>query len=158
MKARIAAMASIAVTAAMVAGCGGSSSGETRPERAPAYERKAFIEKADQLCEDSTYKTLEEREAWERKKGIPEGEITQAQQEEEIVKFLAPAVQRRVEELEALPLPEGDEDELRKFFDAFREAAERAEKNPSLQIGYPNVYTPVKEIGSAYGFIACGTG
>lgn len=156
MKLRAMAVLSIAVLAAAVVGCGGS--GDSEPQRASKEERQAFLAKADKLCEESTYKTLDERRAWERRHGIPLERPNTAQQEEEIVKFMAPAVRQRVEELEALPAPPGDEDELQEFFDAFREAAEKAEKNPSLQVGYPNIYTPVKEIGQKYGFVACGTG
>lgn len=149
-------VAAALLVALVVAGCG--SGGGAPAEHASPAERKAFALRADKLCEESTFKTLDERRAWERKHGIPLERPNQAQQEEEIVKFMAPAVLQRVRELEALPVPAGEEAQLRKFLDAFREAAERAEKNPSLQIGYPNIYTPVKELAQQVGFTACGTG
>jgi hypothetical protein len=139
-------------------GCGASGSTTASSDRATLQERKQYLHEADKLCQDNTYKTLEEREAWERKSGIPVGRPNRAEMEEEIVRFMAPAVLRRVKEIEGVPMPPADADQLRQFYDAFRAAGERAEKNPKLQVGYPNIYSHVKRLAMAYGFVACGTG
>jgi hypothetical protein len=138
------------------AACGSSSEDETG--ESPNVSRAAFIKRADVICEKSTYKMVEEREAFERERGIPVNRPNTAQQEEEFAEVMAPSVVERVEELEELQPPAGDEARLQRIFDAFRGAAERVERNPSLQDGYPNIYTPVKKLTQAYGFVACGTG
>jgi hypothetical protein len=141
----------------LLAGCGSSGGSQPDPE-ATAIERKIFIEEADQICEDSSFATLAKVEAWERSHGIKDLHPNNRQLEYENAHFRAPSVLRRIEEVEALETPIGDEARLHKVLGAFRNAAERVEQDPSLQVGYPNAYTPVKKLTKAYGFVACGTG
>lgn len=112
----------LAVTALVVAGCGGGGGGSTA-----ALTKAQYVKQANAICE----KGAQEREAAvnelaeEIKPGADVGELPKNRLVEVVVDPLA----NMVDELAALPAPEGDENQLEPMVEGYERAVGEIEEN-----------------------------
>lgn len=127
---------------AVVAGCGGSSDddGPTKDE---------YIASADKIC------TENDAEIEAMGKQLSAG----AGQEEALALVksdLIPSVEKRTQDLEALPRPSGDEDELEAYYQALDDGVSTLVEEPKTIFGDDNPFEASNKLAKEYGFKECG--
>lgn len=136
------------------AGCGGSDDTASTP--AGGDSRSDFIAAADAICA----KTGEEINA-ETVEFFPQGTAPSEKDLEELfAEVTIPALARQYEEIAALPVPEGDEEEVEALLAAADEAIAQAEKDPASLLVLQGADTPFSEVNrlsTEYGLEVCGS-
>jgi hypothetical protein len=149
------ALLAFAATVALLAGCGGGSGDDSTSSGTEAMTKAAFIKRADAICA-KTDKTQEAalEDFFDQR---PNAKPTQALNEKVVVVVGLPAVQTEAEEIAALPVPEGDEDEIQAIVDGVEEAVEKGEADPSSLVGKgtSGPFEAVGKLAGEYGFKAC---
>lgn len=145
---RTAAFVACAVIAAGAAGCGGDDGGgdTTATE---TLTKEEWIQQADQIC------------------SAGDADIQQAAQDaglnnnstpQELTDFytdtVLPAVEDQRDQIEALPVPEGEEDSISAITDALDQAISDSQANP----GDSSTFKEVNQLAQDYGLTSCGDG
>ncbi len=139
----------LSALALVIAGCGSDDDTLTKAE---------FIKQADVIC-----KKADDREAGEfvalakSNPGEFEPPNVKKGQEKAIRVILIPSIQKQVKDVEALGIPEGDEEELERFFDEVESGLEKVKEDP-LSIDSSREKSPLYgsfKLGQAYGFKLC---
>lgn len=147
-----------------VAGCGGGSETTSTvagpPTKAELAARKAFVLKANRLCERARLagerKGVSVFEAKARYYKTPanfapfRGSIKR----QEIAIVLAPSMLRRVGEIRDLGIPPRDERQVERILASIKEGAKAATENP---FGFleENSLAPARKLARAYGIASC---
>lgn len=138
--------------ALVIGGCGGSDGGDA------AITKAEFIKQADALCKKVDEREFGEFGAWAKANDKKLVGLSTGQVEKEAIRaIVVPSVRNEIEEVKAIGIPEGDEEELEKFFDEVEVAIEKTEKNP-LSAEKSRSQSPFfgsYELGRAYGFSDC---
>ena len=151
---RFAALA-VAALALGFAGCGGDSEDSTATD-ASGGTREEFIASADAICTQTA-----EEIAAETAMRFPQGAAANERQLEQLfAEVTIPAIAEQYEEIGALPVPEGDEEEVDALLSAAEDAVAEAEENPRSLLVLQGSETPFSEVISLsadYGFKVCGS-
>ncbi|MGN6216526.1 MAG: hypothetical protein ACTHN7_06155 [Solirubrobacterales bacterium] len=135
-----------------VAGCGGgdSTQGET-------LTKKQYVRRAQAYCHRDYLHQAKAVEAFRKAHGISTAP-TQAQREESNTAVVLGFVERRIDFLKSLPVPEGDGKEIHAIIRAMEKGLEESRRNPaSLAKPYsPEPFTRNRHLTGAYGFWLCG--
>jgi hypothetical protein len=132
---------------AALAGCG-SSSGDDAPTKTE------FIAKADVICRETDKRQTTKFNAYVKENGE---DGSKAGQEELVKEVGLPEIATELEELRALGVPEGDEDEVNAIFDGAEEALEKAEEDPGTVLQTTtDPFSDVEKLAKDYGFKECG--
>jgi hypothetical protein len=121
----VAGAAVLIAIALVVAGCGGGGSSSTT-----ALTKAQYLKQANAICK----KGQQEREAAvnelaeEIKPGAEVGELPKAG----LVKAIIPPLGNMVDELAALPAPEGDEEQVEEIVEAYEKPVEEIEEDESV--------------------------
>jgi len=139
----------VVVGLVLVAGCGGD--GEQ------TVSKEEYLKRASTICKEGNQElAAESKKAF---RDVKAGEKPTAEQLERYARdVVVPMVRRQVEELRALPDPEGAADQVDEIYDAFEEALDRVDEKPSLLTDNPNVFDVFKEadeLSEKYGFPVC---
>jgi hypothetical protein len=150
------AAAGVLATATIAAiGCGGDSEDSTSSS-GTGGTREEFVASADAICTETA-----EEIAAETAERFPEGAAaTEKQVEQLFVEVTIPALTDQYEEIGALPVPEGDEEEVDALLSAADEAIAEAEEDPgSLLVlqGSETPFTEVNRLSTDYGLQVCGS-
>ena len=128
----------------------------TPPTASGATDRADFIAAADAICTE----TAEQINA-DTLKLFPEGA---AANEKQLGRLFAevtiPALDEQYEEIAALPVPEGDEDEVEAIIDAADQAIAESEEDPASLLVLQGAETPfsdVNQLSADYGLVVCGS-
>jgi len=148
----IALLAAAAVVALIVAGCGGSDSGN-----ASTISKAAFVKKADAICQKGTERMqraflsfLNEHKDLKRP--------SKSEYEKLVGSLLIPSVEREVKELRALGAPGEDEGTVNAIVNALEEGIETAENDPKAVTNNSDVIFGIaSRLAGEYGLKACGT-
>jgi hypothetical protein len=139
-------LAVIGVGGALVAaGCGGDDDDDTTTA---ALSKQDFISHADAICAKGD-KQLDQAGAQAFGKDRPS--------KQEIEQFasgtVVPNIQGQVDEVRALPPPQGDEEQVSAFLDSAQQALDKVEQDPSLisQRGQ-GPFAETTKLGKEYGF------
>lgn len=139
----------LVVGLALVAGCGGD--GEK------ALSKDEYLKRASTICREGNQELAEASQ--EAFKDVKAGEKPTAEQLERYARdVVVPMVRKQVEELRALPEPEGAADQVDEIYDAFEQALDRVDDKPSLLTDNPNVFDVFKkadQLSKKYGFPVC---
>jgi hypothetical protein len=150
-------MATAVAVLSLISGCGtGSGGGSSAPTR------EEFIRRADAICKQvggrqraarrtfwvnhpgvlGTRQWREEREGWEK-------DVVEA--------AMLPPVQIEAEELSKLPVPTGDERQVRLIIDEIKKAVRKGAAHPGALIeeGAVGPFAHVERLARGYGFGAC---
>lgn len=152
---RLLAMLAAGVALALAAGCGGGGDddGPTRAE---------FIKEADAICQQSIKSVQNEFLVFAKKKaksGASEQELAAARGEFAETIYL-PGLETRLEELEALDLPDQGEEKVSAYLDTLSAAVEEGQDDPETLLGEGGTHQLQKasERAQAAGLKVCGTG
>ncbi len=140
------------VIALIVAGCGGDDSSST------SISKEEFIAKADAVCQKAA-KRLEKGLVGFLVKGKKIQKPSQADNEKFVVTVLIPSLRREIKEMQALGIPDGDEEKVGAMIDALKEGLETAEDNPEVVAagGTDVVFGISSRLAGEYGIETCGS-
>ena len=155
----------IAIAAAVlsvlgVAGCGGGSSSSqasTNAAQKASLTKQEWVDKANGICHASSDKKARQTEAFYKAHGVS-GSPNQRQREAMIAAVILPNVQERIEALDALPAPPGEEAEIRAILRSMERGIHEAEAHPE-NLAIPKQPIPFAEsehVAGAYGLLFCG--
>ena len=143
------AIASVVITLA-VAGCGGSSSGES-------ISKEEFIAKADAICKKSNERMA--KGFGKLLEGSPNlAKLSAAQERKLVDEVMVPGLEREVAELRKLGVPAGDEEKVNAMLEALEEGVETAERDPQAVANSSDaVFGIASRIAGEYGLEVCGS-
>jgi hypothetical protein len=154
----IALIATVVAAALLVSGCGGGSDDSSSVS---SLSKKAFIVKADAICQKGSERMQAELFKVLRKDKV-NGKLKKpslADNEKFIVTVLVPSLKREIAELKALGAPEGDEERVDAIVAALEEGLETAEGNPeAVAAGSSDmVFGIPSRLAGEYGLAVCGS-
>lgn len=150
----------------LIAGCGGSDSGDSDSTAAdaggnagndaPALSKAEFIKQGDEICTETVTTFSQGIKDFMSENGLDESEEpSQEAQEELAAEVLLPAYQTQAEELAALGAPEGEEEAVEGIVTGFEEAIADAEGDLGGAIE-EDPFADVKAEAADFGFKVCG--
>jgi hypothetical protein len=166
----------IAIAAAVlallgVAGCGsggGSTSSQASATNATAASgesaseatltKQEWVDQANEICHDASERKVDKMAAFQKAHGFDTGEPDQHEREAVNTAVILPNVQERVEALEALPVPAGEEGKIRAILRSMERGIQEAEAHPE-NLAIPKQPIPFAEsehLAGAYGLLFCG--
>jgi|GEM_PF-830969 len=140
----------------LLAGCGGGSGSSTST---PVLTKQQFIRRAHAICYHLSKKQVRETEAFYKAHGLNAAAPSQRAQERSILAVVLPVVEEKVEELGALPVPEGDESKVRAILSAMERGVHETEAHPEWlaapSAAHPNPFEESENLVAAYGVWLC---
>lgn len=144
------------------AGCGGgngSTSSQTSAGTAKktSLTKKEWVDEANEVCGPIIDEKTHRMEAFYKARGV-HGQANLHQREAANTAIVLPNVQKRVEALEALPVPPGEGAKIRAILRAMERGIREAEAHPE-NLAKPKQPIPFAEsehLGGAYGLLFCG--
>lgn len=163
------AVTAIALFGFVLAGCGGGTSpqasttnstaasgGEAAADEA-TLTKEEWVDKANEICGPIIDKRTHQMEAFYKARGV-HGQANLHQREAANTAIVLPNVQKRIEALEALPVPPGQGPKIRAILRAMERGIHEAEAHPE-NLAKPKQPIPFAEsehLGGAYGLLFCG--
>jgi len=151
-KGLITVLAGVMAIALIVVGCGSSDEEAT----AKPIAKAAFLKRADSICAE-TYKRVQngyEATFKNPSGGEPLSDLKEIEAYADGV--LIPAKEEEVEELRALGVPPGDEDQVEGILAAYEVGIERAEESPrDAVVSSAGVFVKATELAQDYGLELC---
>ncbi len=146
-------------------GCGGSSSAKTSTAASDGegtaaetiLTKQEWVDKANEICGPIIDERTHQREAFYKAHGV-HGNPNLHLREAANAAFVLPNVQARVEALEALPVPPGQEAKIRAILKSMERGIHAAEAHPE-NLAKPKQPIPFAEsehLAGAYGLLFCG--
>jgi hypothetical protein len=136
-----------------IGGCGSSTTAR------PTVTKKQFIQRAHAICYRLSKKQVRRMEAFEKERHFQLGELGQGELEEVNTAVVMPIVQEKIEALDALPAPEGDEGRIQRILRAMERAKRQAEAHPEWlaapSAAHPEPFQEAGELVAAYGVWLC---
>jgi hypothetical protein len=152
--------AALALAAAILvlAGCGGGGGGAETTETTSGLTKAEFVKKGNAICARTEKEIAAGVEKFTREHSVlktkPPSEKQIAELAEEV---LVPKVRRQIDEIRALGIPSGDEEEVEAIFAAAEEALKETEANPSVfGKGGVGPFAKTNELAREYGLTVCG--
>lgn len=138
----------------MLAGCGESDS--TADVAAP-IPKAEFVKKANAICAQANQELAEIAEKFTQEKNLSEKNRPTDAQVTELATRSLPPIKRQVEELRALGVPTGDEQQVDEFLSAAEEAVEKGEQDPAALYGANGgAFAKANRLATDYGLDKCG--
>ena len=135
-------------TAALIAGCGDDEdSGDSGASDSGSLTKAEYLEQGNAICAKYN-KQLDE--LFPQIPGSPGTPAFDSFTEEQIV----PILETQISEVEALPAPEGDEEQVEAIFTAANEGLDTLEDDPSALAG--DAFTEANQLANDYGLTECG--
>jgi hypothetical protein len=158
MKLPIRVLFALAALALVVAGCGGDQDegGSEGSANGEVLTKAEFIKRADEICEqvDETQKAAFRNYTAKH----PDAIESQSVNEELVSTIGLPPLDAEARQLDALPVPEGDEPEVQAIVEGLEEAVRKVERNPALLVNLKEGAGPFEAAGKLageYGLKAC---
>lgn len=150
-----------------VAGCGGGSQTSTTNAAASSSDestaaettltKQEWVDKANEICNPLIDKKSRGMEAFDKAHGV-HGTPNLHQREAVNTAVVLPNVQERIEGLETLPVPPGQEAKIRAILRSMERGIREAEAHPE-NLAIPKQPIPFAEsehLAGAYGLLFCG--
>jgi hypothetical protein len=138
----------------LFAGCGGGSGPTT-----PALTKQQFIRRAHAICYHLSKKQVRKTEAFYAARHLNAAEPDLRAQERNIAAVVLPIVEEKIEELGALPVPEGDEAKVRAILKAMERGVRETKAHPewlaASSTAHPNPFAESEQLVAAYGVWLC---
>jgi hypothetical protein len=145
-------LAGLLATGLIAAGCGGDDDDDDGGDGGEALSKEEFVAEANQVCQAGNA----ELDA-AGNEAFGEGEPTPQEQEEFVTETAVPNIQGQIDDIRALGIPEGDEDEVNGFLDEAEAVIDEAEADPQTFFqGDP--FAEVNDDLTAYGLTTCAGG
>jgi hypothetical protein len=136
-----------------LAGCGGGSD-------EPTLTKKQYVRQGNRICRHGYKRQARWVEAFDKAHGFNYGEPNKHEREVTNTVIALKVEREKIQELEALPVPEGDEARLRKIFKAMEEGIRQSEKHPDYLAeptpAHPEPFQEARDLATAYGIWICG--
>lgn len=139
----------------VAAGCGSSDDSTDTVEETVTLTKAEFIKQGDEICKQTEADSETEAEEFAKENGFTLEDASEEQLEEAVAEVLVPVLDRQVEEIGALGVPEGDEQQVEEILAAVEDASAEVADDPSLAFEGE----PLKEadkLAKDYGFKVCG--
>jgi len=141
-------------TTTTTAGAGGASgaTGVSGP-----LSKEEWITKADAICKQGDQEI--DQEAQQVFGG--DQQPSQEEQEQFVTETALPNTQEQIDQIEALPPPEGDEDQVNAILDAAQSGIDETKADPSLLReggGGADPFAEANKLAADYGLKVCGQG
>ena len=136
-----------AVTALVVAGCGGGGDDSTSTS---SLAKPAWIAKADAICQQGNQ---EIEQAANEQFGKQNQEPTDAQIQQFTNESVVPSVQRQIDEIRDLGAPSGDEDQVNKILDTVQADIDKAKSAGDVE---NSTLADGNALAKQYGLKVCG--
>lgn len=141
----------------VVSGCGGGSSSSSGPEQ--TLTKHQFIRRAHAICYHLSKKQVRRTEAFYAAHHLDAAEPSQRAVERNIAAVVLPVVEEKIEELGALPVPEGDEAKVGAILKAMERGVRETRAHPEWLAAstskHPNPFAESEQLVSAYGVWLC---
>lgn len=146
---KIGACAFLIVASLGLAACGSDDSSD---DSSDSITKAEFVAQANAICAESN-KTIDAAE----KEAFSGGQPTQADADAFINDTLLPEVESQINDIEALPVPEGEEDQVSAILDAANKGLEEGKADPSALQGNGDPFAEANKLANAYGMTECGS-
>ena len=136
--------------AALIAGCGDDDdSGDSGDSgRSGSLTKAEYLEQGNAICAQYNEQL---DQLFPQAPGAPGSDSFNTFSEEKII----PILETQISEAEALPAPEGDEEEVDAIFTAANEGLDNVREDPSAIAG--DAFAEANELANAYGLTECGS-
>jgi hypothetical protein len=155
-----AALALALALAVATAGCGGEDSDSAAAAKKPSLTKKQFARQAHAICYRLSKKQVRQMEAFGKRNGFDLGEPGRREREKVNAAVVLPVVEEKIEALGALPVPKGDEGEVRQILASMEKGIRTTEAHPDWLAAptarNPNPFAETLELTAAYGIWLCG--
>jgi len=140
-----------------LAGCGG---GDSQPVSTTTMTKEQWAHKAFAICKRLGHEQQRQHYAFERAHGMSVGEPGQREQEQLNTVFVMPFVERKIDALRALPVPEGEQAKIDQILKSMEEGIRVSKAHPEWLAAptqaHPIPFTKTTELAAAYGIWDCG--
>lgn len=146
-------LAGLATLALLLTSCGDSEDSVTT---SAGLTKAQFIKQGDAICEDADEQLVIDYEAFLKAHGIKgKGVLNKPQNLEYLEEIYVPNIEDRLEDLQQLSPPEGDEAQVEEIFVATEDAIAMASKDAQIVVD-DNPFEEPKTLTQDYGFQSCG--
>jgi hypothetical protein len=140
-----------------VAGCGG---GDSQSVSTTTITKEQWVHKAFAVCKRLGHEQQRQHYAFERAHGMSTSEPGQREQEQLNTVFVMPFVERKIDALRALPVPEGEQAKIDQILKSMEEGIRVSKAHPEWLAAptqaRPDPFTKTTELTAAYGIWDCG--
>lgn len=150
----LALLAAGAAIALIAVGCGG---GSDNTESTSSLSKAEFVKKGNAICAKGEKEIEEGVEKFAKENNLSNKEPSKAQLKELTNDVLIPIVRNQVDDIRALGIPSGDEQEVEAIFSGVEEATAEIEEDPSLlnEVG-AGPFAKSNRLAREYGLTKCG--
>jgi hypothetical protein len=139
-------------------GCGSAGSASSTAPRAPT--KKQFLRQAHSICYRLSKKQVRQMEAFGKRHGFDPAQPSPAELERVNAAVVMPIVEEKIEELGALPVPNGDEEQVKRIIGSMERGIRVTEAHPAWlaapTAAHPDPFEATLKLTAAYGVWLCG--
>lgn len=154
---RRAAVVTILFGLLVIAGCGG---GDSQSVSTTTITKEQWVHKAFAICKRMGHQQQRKHYVFEQAHGMKVGEPGQRELEELNTVFIMPFVERKIDALRALPVPEGEEAKIEQILKSMEGGIRVSKAHPDWLAApteaHPVPFTKAIELTAAYGIWDCG--
>jgi hypothetical protein len=152
MRTRIAAIAAVGAIAIAGAGCGGGDD-DSSSSSTPTPTKDEFVTQANQICAEGN-ETVDAAA-----NDVFSGQPTQDELDSFITDTVIPNTEDQIEQIRALGIPAGDEDQVNAILDSAQSDLDAAKADPSIMTsGSKDPFAETNKLAAAYGLTECASG
>lgn len=141
----------------VVGGCGGEDSLSVSMT---TVTKKQWVHRAYEICSRLSAEQQDQHYAFERTHGMTVGELDQREQEKINTVFVMPFVERKIDALRALPVPEAEQAKVEAILKSMEEGIRLSKAHPDWLAAptqaHPIPFADTIELTNAYGIWICG--
>lgn len=127
---------------------------------AVAMTKKRFQHEAHRICYRLSKKQSRRAAAFYERRGWDPRYVNEGQMERMNAAVVLPIVGEKLEQLRALPAPQGDKGDLERIFVAMEKSIRMSEAHPQWLVDQTptrqSIFLPVEKLTAAYGIWFCG--
>jgi hypothetical protein len=142
-------IAMIAISSVTAAGCGGGSDSSGNPP----LSKRTFLFLSNAICRQGNG----ELNAAEHKH-LRGGKPSQSDVEAFVNTYFAPIVQKQIDDIRVVGLPQGSEDQVSQILDTAQQDLDEVKSDPSLLVGHADAFASFKKLAHPYGLTKCAPG
>lgn len=140
-----------ALAAAFLAGCGGDDDGSATAE---SLTKAQFVKQADGICAKYNRKGERQFQKVVETLNLDQGEPKRDVAAKGVAAVAIPILEEQIEELRALPVPEGEEQEIELIIERQEQSLEKVEDEPLFRVS-GNPYEELNKPAADYGLVEC---
>jgi hypothetical protein len=139
------------LAAALLSGCGGDGDSSATAE---SLTKAQFVKQADGICAKYNRKGESQVQKVVESFNLDQGEPDQDVVAKGVAAVAVPILEEQIEELRALPVPDGEEQEVALILERQEQSLEKVEDEPLFRVS-GNPYEELNEPAADYGLVEC---